>query len=197
MQCPKCHREKFEITKPCAGCGFQGKAIQLEELGHLQWLLSQLEQWETFDIDPAAVSKLREIHTSRLRDTQVELGLRLPAFTPEKVEKAWMELAHLETLFEKVEEWRSAGYFNPEMGEGDPIRSQRALAEELRQRLDEYQRPALPQRDPDRLKTVSFLMDQIDLLSARGWFKSRKEIEKVVAPLMAVMIDVMSDHQGE
>jgi hypothetical protein len=197
MQCPKCQREKFEIEKPCAGCGFRGNARQLDELVHLQWLLSQMEAWEKFDIDADVVSKLREIHTSRLRDTQVELGLRLPAITPEKVEKAWVELAHLETLFEKVEEWRNAGYFNPEMGDGDPVRTQRALAEELRERLDEYQRPTLPQRDPDRLKTVSFLMDQIDLLSARGWFKSKKEIEQVVAPLMAVMLDVMSDHQGE
>jgi hypothetical protein len=193
MQCPKCHREKFEAEKPCAGCGFRGNARQLEELGHLQWLLSQMKEWESFDIEPSAVSKLREIHRSRLRDTQVELGLRLPAFTPEKVEKAWVELSHLETLFEKVEEWRNAGYFNPEMGDGDPVRMQRALAEELRQRLDEYQRPAMPQRDPDRLKTVSFLMDQIDLLSARGWFKSKREIEQVVAPLMAVMLEVMSD----
>jgi hypothetical protein len=197
MQCPKCHREKFEVEKPCASCGFRGNVNQLDELGHLQWLLSQMEAWEAFEIDPSTVSKLREIHRSRLRELQVELGLRLPAFTPEKVEKAWMELAHLETLFDKVEEWRDAGYFNPEMGDGDPVRMQRALAEELRQRLDAYQRPALPQRDPDRLKTVSFLMDQIDLLSARGWFKSKKEIEKVVAPLMAVMLDVMSDQQGE
>jgi hypothetical protein len=196
MQCPKCQREKFNVEKPCAGCGFHGRATQLEELGHLQWLLDQLEEWETFDIDASAVSKLREIHTARLREMQVELSLRLPGFTPEKVEKAWRELAHLETLFEKVDEWRAAGYFSPDMS-GDPVRSQRALAEELRQRLDEYQRPALPQREPDRLKTVSFLMDQIDLLSARGWFKSKKEIEQVVAPLMAVMLEVMADHQGE
>src|SRR5690348_9110958 len=100
MQCPKCQREKFEIGKPCAGCGFRGDGKRLEELSHLEWLLGQMEEWETFDLEASSVSKLREIHASRLRDTQVELGLRLPAFTPEKVERAWAELAHLETLFE-------------------------------------------------------------------------------------------------
>jgi hypothetical protein len=197
MQCPKCQREKFEIEKPCAGCGFRGNGKRLEELSHLEWLLGQMEEWETFDLEPASVSKLREIHTSRLRDTQVELGLRLPAFTPEKVERAWAELAHLEALFEKVEEWRTAGYFNLEMGSADPVRSQRAHADALRQRLEDYPRPSSPQTGPDQLKTVSFLLDQIDLLASRQWFKSKKEIEKAIAPIMAVMLEVMSDHDVE
>jgi len=167
MQCPKCQREDFETDKPCPQCGFSGDANRLDELGH------------------------------HLKDTQVALGSRRPPFTSEEAEKAWIELARLETLFEKVDEWRNAGYFKMKMESLDPVKTQRTYADELRQRLEEYQRPELPQTDQDRLKTVSFLLDQIDLLAARQWFKSKKAIEKVVAPITAVMIDVMSGNESE
>ena len=143
-------------------------------------------EWEVFNIDAAPVS-----------NTQVELELQLRSFTPEEAEKAWVELAQLETLFEKVDEWRNAGYFKMEMESTDPVRKQRAQADELRQRLEEYQRPELPQTDQDKLKTVDFLLDNIDLLASRQWFKSKKEIEKVVVPIMAMMLDVISDSVSE
>ena len=126
-----------------------------------------------------------------------ELGSRLPPFTPEEAEKAWIELAHLETLFEKVDEWRNAGYFKMEMDSLDPVKRQRAHADELRQRLEEYQRPELPQTDQEMLKTMSFLLDNIDLLASREWFKSKKEIEKAVAPITAMMLDMVSDNESE
>ncbi|CAG1013124.1 hypothetical protein ANAEL_04607 [Anaerolineales bacterium] len=130
-------------------------------------------------------------------DTQVALGLHLPPFTPEEAEKAWIELAHLETLFEKVDEWRNAGYFAAEMESLDPVKAQRAHADELRQRLAGYQRPELPQTDWDRLKMVGFLLDNIDLIASRQWFKSKNEIEKVVAPIIVMLLDVISDNGSE
>jgi hypothetical protein len=122
-------------------------------------------------------------------------GLR--SFTPEEAEKAWIELAHLEMLFEKVDEWRNAGYFKKEMKSLDHVRMQRARADELRQRLEEYQPPELPQTDQDKLKTVNFLLDNIDLLASRQWFKSKKEIEKVVAPIIVMMADAISGNESE
>jgi hypothetical protein len=200
MQCPKCGRENFDREKPCAECRFQGEVNKIDELGHLQWMVGQIDRWETLDIDASSVSKLREIYGAYLKDTEIALGLRQPSFAfdeVEKVQNAWVELAHLETLFEKVEEWRAAGYFKVEMDGQDPVRMQRAHAVTLGQRLEEYQRPVLPQTEQYKLKTVSFLLDQVDLLASRGWFKSKREIEKAVAPIMAVMLDVMSGHEGE
>jgi hypothetical protein len=126
-----------------------------------------------------------------------ELGLSLPSFTPEEAENAWIELAHLETLFQKVDEWRNAGYFKKEMEALDPVKMQRVHADELRQRLEEYPRPEPPQTDQDLLKTVNFLLDNIDLLASRQWFKSKKEIEKVVAPITAMMMDTISGNEPE
>ncbi|MBI5951698.1 MAG: hypothetical protein HY865_08570 [Chloroflexi bacterium] len=131
------------------------------------------------------------------KDTQAASGLNLPSFTLEEAEKAWIELAHLEMLFQKVEEWRNAGYFKKEMESLDPVRGQRAHADELRQRLEGYPRPELPQTDRDLLKTVNFLLDNIDLLASRQWFKSKKEIEKVVAPITAMMMDAISGNEPE
>lgn len=126
-----------------------------------------------------------------------ELRLRLPSFTPEEADRARIELAHLETLFEKVDEWRNAGYFKKEMKSLDPVKTQRTHADELRQRLEEYRHPELPQTDLDRLKTVNFLLDNIDLLASRRWFKSKKVVEKVVALIMAMMVDAISDNEPE
>jgi hypothetical protein len=123
--------------------------------------------------------------------------VRQPSFTPEEAEKAWIELAHLEMLFEKVDEWRDAGYFIVEMESRDPVQAQRARADELRHRLEEYQRPELSQTDNDRLKMVEFLLDNIDLLASRQWFKSKKEVEKVVAPILMMMLDAISGDESE
>jgi len=72
----------------------------------------------------------------------------------------------------------------------------RARADELRQRLEEYQRPELRQTDTDRLKMVDFLLDTIDLLASRQCFRSKTEIEKVVAPIIAMMVDAISDSES-
>jgi hypothetical protein len=197
MLCPKCQNENFEKEKPCSGCGFQGDPNMLDDLDHFQWLLSQTDKWENFDIEPVTVSKLRKIFTSQLIDLQVALGLRFPPFTPKEAEKAWEELVQLETLFKKVDEWRNAGYFKEEMESLDPVRRQRVLADELSQRLVGYQRPELSQSDQDRLKMVNSLLDNVDLIASRHWFKSRKEIEKVVVPIMAMMVAVISENKPD
>jgi hypothetical protein len=124
-----------------------------------------------------------------------ESGSRLPSFTPEEAEKAWIELARFEMLFGKVEEWRNAGYLIPEAL--DPVKTQRAHADELCQRLAEYQRPELRQTHQDWIKTLDFLLDNIDLLASRHWFKSKKEIEKAIAPVMAMLLDVILDSSSE
>jgi hypothetical protein len=117
--------------------------------------------------------------------------------TDEDVEKAWIELAQLDMLFKKVDEWRSAGYFKTEMESLDPVRTQRAHADELRQRLEEYQRPEVPPTEQDKLKMVDFLLDNIDLLASRQWFKSKKELEKVVVPVVVMMLDAISGNESE
>jgi hypothetical protein len=167
MQCPKCQTEIFEMDDPCPQC------------------------------DPAVDADRPNGLDQHQLEEQASLESRRPSFTPEEAEKAWVELAQLETLFEKVDEWRKARYFKAEMETRDPVRKQRAHADELRQRLEEYQRPELPQTDQDRLKTVDFLLDSVDLLASRHWFKSKKEIEKVVVPIMAMMLDVISDSVSE
>src|SRR5690349_21209605 len=144
MQCPKCERENFNKARPCTGCGFHGEVSKLDELDHLQWMVGQIDRWEALDIDASSVSKLREVYNAYLKDMEIALGLRPPSFAfdeVEKVQNAWAELSHLETLFDKVEEWRAAGYFKIEMEGQDPVRMLRAHAQSLRQRLEEFQPP--------------------------------------------------------
>jgi len=193
MRCPKCNKENFEIGKSCSHCGFQGGTNRGDKLGGLQWSVKQVDEWESFNIGVVPVSDPEKTQLPHLMDAQVALGFRLPPFTPEEAKKAWVELSHLEVLFEKVDEWRKAGYFKAEMQSVDLVRKQRAHADEIRQRLEGYQRPELHQTDQDRLKLVDFLLDNIDLLASRQWFRSKKEIEKVIMPVMAMMLDAISD----
>jgi len=92
-------------------------------------------------------SLMEEIPPSIPMDTRGALESHLPPFTAEEAEKAWNELTRLETLFEKVDQWREAGYFKKEMEALDPMRAQRAYAEELRQRLDGVPRPESTRTD--------------------------------------------------
>lgn len=119
-------------------------------------------------------------------------GLGEDSLTSEELQKAWTELAHLEILFEMVEVWRKEGYFSQEMASQDPVRAQRARADILRKKLEKYPPPKSPQSEADRLRLMNFLMDNVDLIASRGWFKSKKEIEKVVSPILSMMMDAIS-----
>ncbi|MCC7118756.1 MAG: hypothetical protein IT310_09545 [Anaerolineales bacterium] len=197
MNCPKCQSENFQIEKPCAECGFQGNAPKLAELERLQWLLNQMDGWEELRLDAATLSELKKMYKTRYRDALVGLGLRLPPLTPAEAEKAWVELAHLDALFEKAAEWETAGYLNPEMAGQDPLKAQRAYAAELRERLEEHPHLVILETDQTKLKTISFLLDHVDLLASREWFKSKHEIELVVAPLMEQIVAITADNAPE
>ncbi|MCC6261469.1 MAG: hypothetical protein IT311_11460 [Anaerolineales bacterium] len=194
MNCPKCQNENFQIEKPCAECGFQGDTQTLMELQHLDWLLKQMESWEELHLDTAAIAELKKLYKTRFRNALVSLGLRLPPLTPAEAEKAWVELSHLEALFEKATEWQTAGYLNPEMAGQDPFKSQRAYAAELRERLEEHPHPDLASSDQSRLKTISFLLDYVDLLASREWFKSKADLEQAIAPLMKELVGITTDN---
>ncbi|MBI5950849.1 MAG: hypothetical protein HY865_04270 [Chloroflexi bacterium] len=183
MRCPKCQSGNFETNKPCPQCGFQGEAARLEELGHLQWLLNQMEGWTELNVEATSLFNLKKIYSTRLKTALIDLGLRPRSFTPFEAEHAWVKLVHLEALFEKVTEWSNAGYFVLDLR--DPVVTQRAHAEELRQRLEDYQRPDLLQTDQTRLDTLNFLLDNIDILKSRRWFKSKVEADQAAAPLKA------------
>ena len=175
MQCPSCQAENFELNKPCPQCGYRGN---VNAFGGLRSLLD--------DIPPSIPIR-----------TRGTLGPHPPSFTADEVEGAWAELIRLETLFEKVDQWRAAGYFKREMEALDPVSAQRAYAEELRRRLDGVPRPESPETDQDQLRTLGFLMDKVDLIASRGWFKSKKAIEKAVVPIFAMMLDVISGNAPE
>ena len=130
MQCPSCRSENFEISKPCPQCGYRGKANAPVGLRPL------LE-----DIPPSIPIRTRG---------------PAPSLTADEADGAWVELARLEILFEKVEQWRAAGYFKKEMQALDPVRAQRAYAEELRQRLDGVPAPSRLQRTKTGSKRWAF-----------------------------------------
>lgn len=183
MFCPKCQRGNFEANKPCPHCGFQGDEARLHELDRLRWLLNEMKGWKKLNVGAEFISRLKEHYTARLKEEQIILGLRLRSFTPEEAEKTWPNLEHLEALLEKVVEWRNSGYFISDAR--DPVKTQRAHAEELRQRLEGHRHPSSPQTDNTRLDALNFLLDNIDFLDSKQWFKSQNEKEKAAAPLTA------------
>ncbi len=183
MRCPKCQRENFETNKSCPNCGFQGNAARLEELGHLQWLLKELNDWGKFDTAVGSIANLKEFYSDRLKQAEIELGLRSQPFTAKEADKFWPVLARLELLFDKVDEWNKADYLILSMH--DPLQTQRAHAQDLIQRLEGYLRPNIGQTDHTRLDTLNFLLDNIDLLGSKQWFRSKDAREKAAAPLRA------------
>jgi hypothetical protein len=181
MRCPKCEWENFETNRLCARCGFQGNAARLEELGHLQWMLKELNEWEKFDTAVGLISNLKEFYSDRLKQTQIDLGLRSQPFTALEAAKSWPALTRLELLFDKVDEWSKAGYLISSVH--DPLQTQRAHAQDLLQRLEGHPRPNVLETDHARLDVINFLLDNIDLLHSKQWFRSKDAREMAAAPL--------------
>jgi hypothetical protein len=112
MRCPRCNRESFSPYGTCAHCQFSGTPHQIEELGHVAYLLGELEAWEK--VGPNTRKWLRERYLRRREELEIDLGLRPPPLTPEEARKLQWEIFCLGEFLKEVEHWSEVGWIHPE-----------------------------------------------------------------------------------
>jgi len=179
VRCVSCDQPISSLAEPCPHCEFQGDPALVEELLHVNWLLDQIAHLASLGAESQRL--LSKIFTQRQHELQVQLGLRLPPFTPEQARQAWPALFHRQALLQRIGVWRALELVHPDVAQTmvDEVSEQ---VDELTERLQGHVRPAYPQTDADRLALVNFLLQAIDDLSQRGGF-SRAAQEQASAAL--------------
>lgn len=184
MRCPNCDDPTFEPGEPCPACQFNGDPAQIEELAHVEWILSEIDGWQKFEIGFQHRQTLRQEYIARQRELEISLGLRLPPFTEDEAREAWPELRQRETLLQKMAEWLEAGLTAPVPAQR-VVEQARQQVDELLEQLEGHPRPTYPKTDADRLNITNFLLEAVDYLSQNEGFVSPAAEIRVRAPLLA------------
>ena len=105
MRCPRCSKEGFHAYAVCAECGFAGTPERLEELGHIGYLLGELETWR--QVPEADRARLRSRYKGRREQIEIDLGLRPPPLTAREMRQLQWERFCLGKLQTEVSHWLS------------------------------------------------------------------------------------------
>ncbi len=199
MRCPKCEQSTYQPGEPCPNCQFSGDPALIEELAHIEWVLSEIETWRTLLVEEAdrqrvwlkftageresVVELIEQKYTSRRRELELALGLRLPAFSEAEAEEAWPDLIQRELLLEKVAEWLAKGLINP-VATQTMVDEARRQVDELQEQLEGHPRPPYPETDRQRLEIVNFLLEAVNYLRQHNGLSTPQAELQILSPLL-------------
>ncbi|MBN2502372.1 MAG: DUF2157 domain-containing protein [Anaerolineales bacterium] len=167
MPCPKCNHLEYQANKPCPNCNFSGDTDQIVELTHIKWMLREIYSWEPNELQAAERSALVSRYTTRLRELEIQLGLRARPFAAEEAPQRWQELIRLEAFFNLLTTWQNAHALDAKSSQalrGDIW----AQIKDLRKRLEDFERPKYPETQQEQLEVNIFLLEQIQLYQDEG-----------------------------
>lgn len=169
MRCPKCSRAGFHVYTTCGQCGFSGPPDLIEEVGHVAYLLGELDTWG--EIQATARESIRSRYLDRREELETVLGLHPPPLTPEQVHELQWELFCLGALRQEVSQWVAQGWVRPWPADRLQQGAQKRIAV-LQERLKEA--PALPPFEgvEHRLRLLDYLQGMLELADRRGHFSS-------------------------
>jgi hypothetical protein len=151
----------------CAHCQFSGTPHQVEELGHVAYLLGEMEAW--VKVGPNTRKWIRTRYLQRREELEIELGLRPPPLTAEAIRELQWELVCLAEFLQEIDHWSEAGWIQPEnahrLGQG----AHKRIALQRERLAGASSAPAFD-RLQDRLKLLDYLERMTRLSSQRGQF---------------------------
>ncbi len=180
MRCPRCNAEGLNPYSTCAKCQFRGPPQQIEELGHVSFLLGEMGSWT--DIRPVARRLLRARYLKRREELEISLGLRAAPLTAIEARKLQWELFQLESFRDRVHRWSEQGWISQDASDRLHQGTQKRV-EVLRDRLKDA--PPAPSFDnvQDQLKLLRYLEDTLSHARLRGHFASNQAHGAALASL--------------
>jgi hypothetical protein len=183
MRCPNCNGLGYQFPNPCPNCHFQDSDRLNQELTHIEWLLNEIPAWEPF-LGSQSRSKLEQTYLERRRQLEIELGLRLPPFTPEEAAQAWPQLIQYHALLNELGHWLEAGYLAPTASQSLVEQTQQQV-NELQERLEGHPRPTITLDDALQLSLTNFLLDSVEQLSRQQGFATAAAEAQIRNSLLA------------
>jgi hypothetical protein len=175
MRCPKCSQEGFQPYATCPRCGFSGAPGPVEELGHVAYLLGEIDTWH--EVESMARNQLRERYLGRRERLETGLGLRPPldsaelvaGLSAEEARRLQWEVYCLGQLQAEVARWQERGWVHAESAERLRQGAQKR-AETLGERLAAA--PPAPAFDNvrDQLNLFDYLAGILEQADQRGHF---------------------------
>jgi hypothetical protein len=165
MRCPRCNQDGLSPYTACSQCGFTGPAAEVEELGHVAYLLGELEGWP--GLEPAIVDQVRNRYLRRRKELEFSLGLRPPPPSAEEAHKLRWQLHCLQQLRAHVDAWLAMDHITDRVA--THLRTNAvAEADLLHQRLADARTGEFPAFDSptDRLALVGYLIDTLNRLQS-------------------------------
>jgi len=86
MRCPSCDQPNYNPSEPCPNCQFSGDPALIEELAHLDWMLTEIDSWPSPDVPAEVRQQIRKRYAARQReriDAQKATEIRRPGRIPE------------------------------------------------------------------------------------------------------------------
>jgi len=100
MNCPRCSYDRFQIDAPCPECGFQADVNKLENLGHIVYLLGEIESWQELPTNlRASIQAKYQLQQRRL---ERELKLRPAILSQPEAQAARLELTKRQYLLRTI-----------------------------------------------------------------------------------------------
>ena len=155
MRCPRCNQDGMDPCAPCAHCGFSGPPAQVEELGHLAYLLDEIDTWS--GVPPTVTRPLRERYQRRRSALEQTLGVQ-PPLTPAEARTLQWQRHCLQQLEDKVHHWLEQDWIQ--------AGSAKAMADQARSDVQALNKKltGAPQGPAPAFDTVSERLGLIDYL---------------------------------
>ncbi|MBN1933410.1 MAG: hypothetical protein JW934_02030 [Anaerolineae bacterium] len=184
MRCPSCGEAGFDPGESCPNCRFNGDLDLVIELTHINWVLGEIDAWQTFEAHPATRQQLKNHYAIRQRELEIELGLRLPLFSEQEARQAWPELDRYKALRLKMAEWLEAGLLNPTHSQPivDEIVQQ---IDELQARLEGHTRELIEPTDQSALAAITFVSEIVNELGRHDGFATPRAQADILESLAA------------
>lgn len=184
MRCPNCDQPTYSPTEPCPICHFSGDPALIEELSHLDWVLTEIDTWPALGVRHHDRNLIQQKYVARQRELEITLGLRLPPFTSAEAQAAWPQLFQREALLEKMAEWLAAGLLNPTLTQ-TIVDQTTGQVNDLLEQLEGHPRPAYPQTAADRLGITNFLLEAVNHLRQNQSFSNPATETQILTPLLS------------
>ncbi|MEM7335315.1 MAG: hypothetical protein AAF490_24775, partial [Chloroflexota bacterium] len=167
MRCPQCRTEQFSLDSACSICNFEASIELLEQLSNVNYVIQESFDWTQFDQEK--LDALREEYGRKLRQIEVQIGVRQPPPNLEEARELVVQKAVYERYLHDLSVWESKKWISAV--DASDVRQETVVAiDAINERLTDaptvYQTSVAERKT--RLAMVRYFLDRAQALAKAG-----------------------------